>query len=359
MDFHSPELLPLIPEKLRRERHVFERYDTRFRAAARMLQALWRERQGLPIGQHLDAEGGRRRLGSRLSTEVARAGGNFLTPDIFGQARCDMAYREPGALVDLERLWGNLLSSMPLAFNLFASLKADKKLATKVFGRLTPALVKEVIHLQFEHSPGRGDLTFTGDGTAFDSFVTTRTRSGGRGFIAVEVKYSESMTEPEARLRPRYDELARSSGLYSEPEDETLRSNPLQSLWRSHMLAQSMCDAGLYDEGAFVLIAPRQNRDVERAARLYADRLEANPAKVQFIHIALEDVIGAIGAGGARDLAAALHARYTDFAPVHALVRQACFAPSRRARPVCPVARPRPAPTPRQKSSSAVASAAR
>ena len=46
------------------------------------------------------------------------------------------------------------------------------------------------------------------------------------------------MAEPKARLRPRYDELSRGSGLYSEPGDDVLRKNPLQSLWRTHMLAQ-------------------------------------------------------------------------------------------------------------------------
>lgn len=35
---------------------------------------------------------------------------------------------------------------------------------------------------------------------------------GAKTFIAIEVKYSEGMTEPEAPLRPRYDGLSRESG---------------------------------------------------------------------------------------------------------------------------------------------------
>lgn len=340
MTLHNPALLPLIHERLLRQAHVYERYDTRFRAAARLLQALWRERRNLPEGHHTNATGARRRLGSRLATDAARSGANFLTPEIFGQARLDLAYLEPGALVDRERMQSNLLSSMPLAFNLFAPLKTDKKLARKVFNQLAPGIAKDITHIQFEHSPGRGDPTFTADGTAFDAIATARAPDGAKTFIAIEVKYSESLTEPEARLRPRYDQLARDSGLYSEPDDAALRKNPLQSFWRGHMLAQSMIDAGLYDRGLFLLIAPRQNRDVQRAARAYTRRLATTDGKVDFLNVELEDAIDAIRSAGATDLAAALHERYTDFGPVHDLVRQACLTTPRRTRPLRTTPRP-------------------
>ncbi len=333
MALHNPELLPLIPERLLRRAYVYETYDTRFRAAARLLQSLWREKRGLAPGIYDSGAGARRRLGSRLANDAAQGGANFLSSEIFAQARCDLAYREPGALIDVERMHANLLSSMPLAFNLFAPLKANKALARKVFNQLTPDTLKEVSHIQMEHSPGRGDDTFTADGTAFDAFATARAPDGARTFIAVEVKYSESMTEPEARLRPRYDQLARTSGLFRDPDDVALRKNPLQSFWRAHMLAQSMVDAGLYDRGVFVLIAPRQNREVQRAAREYAKRLTGDPAKVAFLNVELEDAITAVRKAGAPEHADVLFERYADFSGVHALVREACLATPRRKRP--------------------------
>ena len=42
--------LPLIPEPVLRRHRVFEPSDTRFRACARLLQALWREQHRLSIG---------------------------------------------------------------------------------------------------------------------------------------------------------------------------------------------------------------------------------------------------------------------------------------------------------------------
>jgi hypothetical protein len=43
---------------------------------------------------------------------------------------------------------------------------------------------------------------FTDDDKAFDVFVTCTTPSGHEGFIAIEVKYSESMSELPATMRP-------------------------------------------------------------------------------------------------------------------------------------------------------------
>src|ERR1700736_1817865 len=112
--------LPLIPADVLKKHRVHEPLDTRFRSAARLLQALWREDRGLPIGSYVNEDGKRRKLGSRISEAAGRGGGNFLTPEIAHTARREAAYREIGALIDAERLATNLLSSMPLTLNLLA-----------------------------------------------------------------------------------------------------------------------------------------------------------------------------------------------------------------------------------------------
>jgi hypothetical protein len=112
--------LPLIPTDVLKKHRVHEPLDTRFRSAARLLQALWREDRDLPIGSYITENGKRRKLGSRISEAAGKGGGNFLTPEIGHVARRETAYREIGALIDAERLATNLLSSMPLTFNLLA-----------------------------------------------------------------------------------------------------------------------------------------------------------------------------------------------------------------------------------------------
>ena len=94
--------LPLIPADVVKKHCVHEPLDTRFRSAARLLQALWREDRDLPIGSYVNEDGKRRKLGSRISEAAGRAGGNFLTPEIAHTARREAAYREIGARIDFE-----------------------------------------------------------------------------------------------------------------------------------------------------------------------------------------------------------------------------------------------------------------
>jgi hypothetical protein len=53
-EFGKPiDQLPLIPAAILKKHHVHEPLDPRFRSAARLLQALWREDRGLPIGSYI------------------------------------------------------------------------------------------------------------------------------------------------------------------------------------------------------------------------------------------------------------------------------------------------------------------
>ena len=110
-----------------------------------------------------------------------------------------------------------MLSSAPAVFNILGPLKLDPRLATRVLRFLCPNLVHRVTDVLFEHSPARRHPGFTLDRTAFDAVFKCRTSDGRDSFIAIELKYSESMNEPPARVRPRYDELSRSSALYKIP----------------------------------------------------------------------------------------------------------------------------------------------
>jgi hypothetical protein len=306
--------VPIIPEPLLRRHHCLEVTDTRFQAAARLLQALWREDRDLPIGTHTDPQGRRRKLGSRISKSAGQAGANFLSPAIATLVRKELAYREIGAFIDESRLMLNLLSSMPLTFNLLAPLKLDLALATRVLTCLDPSFNGQVEHVLFEHSPARGHVAFTGDHTAFDACMVYITPNGRRGFVAIEVKYSEGMQDPVSEPKPRLDELSRSSELFVDPDSRILRTNPLQQLWREHLLVQAMLDHGLYDEGTLLFISPRLNWLTQNAGNLYQQQLQPSEfGRVNFVSMALEDVIAALATAGELEHAKALHRRYTDF----------------------------------------------
>ena len=202
---------------------------------------------------------------------------------------------------------------MPLTFNLLAPWGHTLERTSGYLIELLPAFTGSARQLLLEHSPGRGNSKFTGDYTAFDALIRYSDFHGRNGFVAFEIKYSESMREPMPELKPRYDELSDASGLFIDPTAAALRTNPLQQFWREHLLAQSMIDNGLYDEGYLVTIAPGLNYHVQDAAEAYQAQLpEPEDGKVRFVNLTLEDVIETIRLSDPEH-ADALHRRYCDF----------------------------------------------
>lgn len=314
--------LPLIPHVIRRRHHVYERSDTRFRAAARLMQSLWRDNQALDIGTHRTRRGGHRKLGSRLSSRDAAAGRAFLNPSIAAIARHELVYREPGALIAEQRLLANLLSSSGLVFNLFGPLRVDWHRAATILRQLLPeADIASVFRVAFEHSPGRGDRAFTRDKTAFDAAFAYRRSDGGSGLIAMEIKYADDMSAPPGTDLLHHHDLAEAAGLFRVPPGQLFESAAFSQLAREHLLAQATVMNGLYDEAHFVLIAPCLNGRATHIANLYRDQLAAPMAgRVPFSFVELERVIEAYRLAGDHEHARDLHLRYSDWDVILALV---------------------------------------
>lgn len=210
--------------------HVLVASDNAFQRRARLLQALWREAQGLPIGDHRG-----RPLGSRLAMPAAKETlSSYLTDTVRKVVRREVLdpTRSSGKLFAQPRIWNDLLSSQPMAFNLFGELAEDLGLASRALRQVTDGRIRQVTGIQFEHSPGRGDPRYTGDRSAFDVFIEYVTHGGKPGFVGVEVKYHEGLGDEPAAHRDRYDEIAAAMGCFDASAAERLRRKPPADLAR-------------------------------------------------------------------------------------------------------------------------------
>lgn len=319
---------PLVPEKILKEHGAFCVIDTRFRAAARLLQCLWLRDHDIPTASSGagDTFDGPAAFGNILAPEAAYAGRTFLSSTIHRLALQEWLMCEEDAAIDDERLFSNALSSMPLVFNMFGPMALDRRLATAIFRELLPGFVRSVERIQFEHSPGRRDERFLADRTAFDLAVHVTTPGSEPGIIFIEVKFSEGMEGPAARMRDRYNEASKQVRLYDNADSLILRSTPIEQIWREHMLSQLAVDNGITPRAVFLAIGPKLNRRVQGVFRVYqgelidADRQDAD--RVPFIPLTLETVIEAIAMAGATDHAQVLWDRYCDFDRVYRLSLQ-------------------------------------
>ena len=255
-----------------RPKDILQRHDAwvenekDYQRKLRLLQSLWREEQGFRIGEYRG-----RPSGNRLAPpEAKQTLNNYLTPTIRTVVRrvVDRLKRE-GELLGEKRLYENLLSSQPLCFNLFGELTKNLALASRVLSDMSQGRVSRVTAIEFEWSPGRGDLRYLGDKTAFDVYVIYQNAAGQRGFLGIEVKYHEKL-EKKNNYRPRYDEVAAEMGCFHEEHLDTLRqASPLEQLWRDHLLVGAHHKVDGFDDACFVFLYPAVNTDCASAVMAY------------------------------------------------------------------------------------------
>lgn len=285
-------------DELAAEHQVFVSSDSVFQRRARVLQALWRERHGFPIGEHNG-----RPLGSRLAMPGAEEHlWNYLSPAIGTLARDEyrsnltVTERRHRKLIGYPRLFNDLLSSQPMCFNLFGPLTLDLDAATSVGRALWPGRVAEITAVRFEYSPGRWDPRYLDNGTAADVLLEHTTPRGGRGVIAIETKYHEDLEGKASTHKARYEEVARRSEAFLSGAEDALRRQPLQQIWLDHLLALVMREVDGLETALHVLVYPRLNDPVASAAAAYSELLAPGPATFQALtledlHHRLDDVL--------------------------------------------------------------------
>lgn len=172
----------------------------------RFHQSWWRvDRLGAPAG--VDARG--TTYGNYLTEADASAGLNFLTPDIH---RCALDRIDSGGGVEKFRCTRNLLSSQPMAFNLFGPLHDDPDLAALLLNPLLPGGVATAT-VDIEWAPSK--KLHLRDATSFD-VVARYVRADGRNAIAgIETKLTEPFSQRtygrDDHRTDRYREVARRS----------------------------------------------------------------------------------------------------------------------------------------------------
>jgi hypothetical protein len=297
-------------QNLRIKYHTDYSGDNVFASKARLLQSIWRTEKGYnDFGKY----------GNYLKIDFAKkSGANFLTKGIKNIVEFELANKsKKGKLIQEPRIWNNLLSSQPMAFNLFGELKLNKEVATVVFKNLYPAKkIQKITKIEFEYSPGRKSDKYTSDSSAFDVFVVYETEKKKKGFLGIEVKYSEHLNDKPSTHKKKYEEISEESELFEISKFEKLKQKPIQQIWRDHLLALSMFKINNdYDFGDFVFLYPKDNTNCQKGVEQYQMIFEEHQENY-FIPLTIEKFVDELKKICGEDWVLEFEDRYLNFGKI-------------------------------------------
>ena len=209
-------------------------------------------------------------------------GNNFLSVEIYEYAKERVAHIRKFETIQEYRLFCNMLSSQPMAFNLFHPIMRmlegaeTKKILEKALRRAFPKLdIAEVYSVDLEYIPVEYKK-YLGDKTAMDAVIRFIDSEGDRNFIAVETKYTDDLGTNESRqpaMRERARVLAEEYGVFAD------LPITFSQLYRNFLLTETVCrigDAwGPYKEAYTWILAPAAHPHT--AGEIQALRIHLKP----------------------------------------------------------------------------------
>lgn len=202
---------------------------TEFTKKCRELQSEYREKMGEPMGKGPFRKSSNYQINMLVNGE--KTGKNFVNEFTFNYAKHRVENIQPNETIDEYRLFNNMLSSQPMAFNLFCPFiqmleEGKVEAVTSIFKSIFPdKCIGEVteVGLEFLHT----DIgNYLNDCTAMDAIVRYKDTDGKPAFIAIETKYTDVLGEnTSGRQNVKYDYWIEKIGMFKpDTEAELIRS---------------------------------------------------------------------------------------------------------------------------------------
>lgn len=239
-----------------------------FTEKCRSLQGTFREKMGEPMGVGPWRNSTKKHTNMLVHGE--KTGKNFVNEFTYEYAKKRVEHKRKNETIDDFRLFNNMLSSQPMAFNLFCPFiqmlqdgKGDE--VTSVFQAIFPdkSIQKvtevglEYLHIDIEN--------YLNDRTAMDAIVRYIDTDNKPSFIAIETKYTDVLGTNTGSKNAKYGEWIKRIGMFK-PETEKALLNgikPISQIYRNFLLTESY---GLV-EGAnkfySVVLAPAKHPTTE------------------------------------------------------------------------------------------------
>ncbi len=282
--------------------------ENSFTTRAALLQSCYRVSQNEPCGKAIM----HRRLketdseGKRLIETYTREYGhivqdgelknkNFFFDETFEYARERLENKKPDETFKADRLFNNLLSSMPMAFNLFHPLmmllKKDPIQATHIIAALFPSFdIQKVEKIGIEFVPMPVDQ-YINDKSAMDAMIIFSDKENKRSLIAIECKYSDALgTNPGRDNKLKY-ETALELNLFSRQGLWYIKDQGCPQIYRNFLLTEKYRVKHKMAGSWSVVLAPRENPTTDDEIQSIDGMLQPEYRNEKIFKYKLEDFV--------------------------------------------------------------------
>ncbi|MBR3398409.1 MAG: hypothetical protein IKH08_01365 [Prevotella sp.] len=302
----------------------------RFTEQCRKMQGLYREELGEQEGVGPFPHSKNKHMNMLVNGDVT--GKNFLSNDIFEYAkqRVEQNKQRKNETIEAYRLFNNMLSSQPMAFNLFRPLmrlleedRADDvtRMVRAAFPLIPVGQVFEV-GIEFLHE----DIErYLDDKTAMDAIIRYYDSDQVPCFIAIETKYTDVLGENGPRDASRHKELIKQLHCFKPDSETALLSGRIEisQIYRNFLLAESyrLGEPSTHENtiAYSVVLAPKDHPTTASEVASLRDEL-AEPYSERVMAVPLEQVVRAFIDNAPADLSPlyeTFYYRYLDFSRLH------------------------------------------
>jgi len=268
--------------------------DNSFTAKARFLQSVWRVVNRLQIGVG-PTKNSKTTYGNMI-IDGELSGKNFFYPETFEYALWRVDKKLKNETIESYRLFNNLMSSMPMAFNLFHPLMMLQsrhpavldQMIKDVFPDLPIYKIKE-IGLEFIPTPIE---QYTNDKSAMDAFISFWDKDGGEHIIAIETKYTDSLGTNKASDDKDKISFAIESGLFTEEGINQIKTNCTQ-IYRNFLLTEKFRVVKGLKDSYSIILAPKDHPSTNGEIESLKQYLK-NDYSYKLTDYKLEDFVNAL-----------------------------------------------------------------
>ena len=204
---------------------------------------------------------------------------NFFFESTWKYAHKRVDEKKSDETIKADRLFNNLLSSMPLAFNLFHPLmellKTNESAATKIISALFPDYdVCKVNEINIEFIP-LPITSYTNDKSAMDAVIFFTDSKGFKNIIAIEVKYTDTLGSNKARENDLKYRAATDTNYFTQEGLQHIEGGCTQ-VYRNFLLTEKYRMVHHLANSYNVILAPKENPSTQNEINSLKDYIDFN-----------------------------------------------------------------------------------